>query len=236
MTKKEKRERLKEFNDLKSQYLDDEFLKSAFPNPIKRTQFIRKINNAVHGETYNVIGYGSLMKLTDARRTFAEISNFRNCKVEGFERIFNVGQLMRGAYLNVQRNENKSITAALITISDIDFLNFIYRETLYNMVKVKAVVSEDIDTEVDAYMVLMENPLELKANIEPMLTYVSLCIAGANELMSPNQFSTFLNETIIPSHYTNTSYSTTATTQSLFQWMEEFKLLNYLSTHIHTTR
>jgi hypothetical protein len=61
-----------------------------------------------------------------------------------------------------------------------------------------------------------------------MLTYTSLCNAGAREIMTQSQYERYLNETIIS---TNDPQRNT-----LIEWMKGFDMLDYFNNHIHIPR
>jgi len=130
------KEDLKEFRELKEMYLDKDFLDALSKNGIDSVAFANRIDEIEIGQTYKIVGYGSLLNRSDANRTFSHIKKFEVGYVEGFQRIFNMGHISTGSYLNVKNTAHKIMPIALITIGWQDMFEFYYREQRYKVIDV----------------------------------------------------------------------------------------------------
>lgn len=172
-------------------YLTKQFLAQFGKDKEARNRFVKFIHELNVDIEYTVIGYGSLMNQKDAERTFNDISNFELGTIREWERVFNMGTVKNGAYLNVRECEWASISVALITISAEDYIQFYLREFWYDLVSIEAVNSNN--EKIQATMVVGRDNINEKLN--PMLNYVMLCLKGIQELGGNERALRFLEDT-----------------------------------------
>eukprot|EP01080_Neovahlkampfia_damariscottae_P006697 gene6697-10862_t len=75
-------------------------------------------------EEITIIGVGSLLSTTSAKRTFPELKNFRKGKIQGYKRCFNlvgISALLKG-FSNLDTNEITSLSAIKSDPNDVMFV------------------------------------------------------------------------------------------------------------------
>ena len=215
MTKEKKPPSLKEVKD---KYLTDgnmDFIETYYGTE-KSVEFARHVA-ALEDKDYKVVGYGSLMKESDARRSFRYLKGIEPSFLHGWIRIFNMGKMETGSYLNIQESESAKTPIALLTIGYQDVPELLLREIAYDIIDV-AINGEP------AIMVYQPDISQQSIGIQPMLTYLSLCIEGAKELFGYKGIDMFKDSTLT---YDN---------KSIREWMNGFSLNNYLETHNQVSR
>jgi len=178
-----------------------------------------------------IIGYGSLLKKSDAERSFDKMIDHRIAYIDEYRRIFNFGKTYKGSWLNVEHDAAAhGMPVALITINADDMLAFYEREALYDNVLVTArVPNVDPDgdrtfSNINAVMVIVRDKLSINPSIEPMLSYANLCTQGMKEIGDQNDLASYLNNTRLTDG------------SSLNTWYNNLNVLDYIKRHTHQTR
>jgi hypothetical protein len=181
------------------------------------------VNLMGYQQEYPIIGYGSLMKRSDALRTMPGLKSHELVHVYGYRRIFNMW-----GYLNVEKYITEEMPAALITLPVEDILNFAYRERNYTLEK--AVYYEHTaalaKTSRKEAVILLANDEARTTYGEPILTYLLLCMTGARELGGWDALQRFIETT-----WTNQG--------PLNDYLKTYKLegiIQYVTRNPHTTR
>lgn len=168
---------------------------------------------------YPIIGYGSLMKRSDALRTMPGLKSHELVSVYGYRRIFNMW-----GYLNVEKYISCAMPCALVTLPVEDIFNFAYRERNYTLEK--AIYTEVLDDENKEAVILLANDEARTTYGEPILTYLLLCMTGARELGGWDTLQRFIDTT-----WTNQG--------PLNDYLKTYKLegiIQYVTRNPHTTR
>lgn len=168
---------------------------------------------------YPIIGYGSLIKKSDALRTMPGLKSHKLVSVYGYRRVFNMF-----GYLNVEKNVNERMPCALIELPVEDILNFAYRERNYTLEKTG--YYDPVSTERKEGVILLANDEARTTYGEPILTYLLLCMTGARELGGWDTLQRFIDTT-----WTNQG--------PLNDYLKTYKLeglIQYVTRNSHTTR
>lgn len=215
-----------EFNGLVKNYLHEDILLDLVEAGIDVDRYVANIKSIRKGQDYKVVGYGSLLKKSDAKRTFSKMKSTRVGYVKNYQRIFNMGNTQTGSYLNVEFVKDNILPVALITITAEDMFGFYYRESRYETIDVDVYPSDNCLPNaftVKAKMVTIKDAMYINPVIEPMLTYTLLCIEGAKELFGSKDFKVFMDETM--TNHSNLRY-----------WLKTLNVYNYALSTKHTSR
>ena len=221
MTKEKKLPSLKEIKD---KYLTDENIEyiEEYYGTEKSVDFARNVA-ALEDKDYYIVGYGSLMKESDAKRTFKYLKSIRGIWLYGWRRIFNMGRMETGSYLNVYKvsNDSDGMPVALLKVSFRDMPEFFLREILYN--------ADTLELNIDgklkgAYIVHQPDISRHTIGIQPILTYTLLCIEGIKDFFGYDGMKGFYETTEL---YNG---------RPINEWLNTVNILEYAETHKHTTR
>lgn len=203
------------------EFLMEFFRISEHTDPYKTEavkEFIRKIDKIAIQETYTLIGYGSLMKLSDAKKTL-DVINFEYGYIRGYERIFNIG--FDTAYLNVQRSEKTILNVALIEFPFYNLPNIIRRESLYEI--------ETVQYDNRTALIAIASTPQTNDILEPQLNYLHLCLTGAKELGGLKAIDQFIDNTYCYSQFHNAQVT-------IREYLSKLNLINYIIRYDYSSR
>lgn len=145
-----------------------------------------------------IVTYGSLIHPAEVRNLFglSEDEHIR-VKVRGYRRRFNKRiaehiyretEPEKTAVLNLERNEGEWFNGLLLgPVERSDFRQYAFREQEYELEKISPLDLEfyhsaaDIPSGVDAiYTCLLNDESKLSSSIEPVPSYLDLCLSGAS--------------------------------------------------------
>jgi hypothetical protein len=168
---------------------------------------------------FNVIGYGSLLKLSDAQRTMPSLEKVELGYIKGYRRIFNLLGTT-GNYLNVYHvDSDEPMPVAYMKIKQDEIYDFAFRERRYQL------ELTTLDSGEEA-LILLANDSWIDYNQPPILTYLLLCMTGAHELGWYKVLNEFINTT-------DTNFG------PLERWLKTSQLegvINYIIRNGHTSR
>lgn len=168
---------------------------------------------------FNIIGYGSLLKLSDAQRTMPSLKKVELGYIKGYRRIFNLYG-GTGNYLNVYPcEEQEQVPVAYMKINKNEIMDFAFRERRYTL------ESTTLDNG-EQGLLLLADEIWKDHNQPPLLTYLLLCMTGAHELGGYKVLNEFINTT-------DTNFGT------LRRWLKTNQLegvVNYVIRNGHTSR
>lgn len=175
---------------------------------------------------YTIAAYGSLMAENDIPRTLGRDYTIEMGLLYGYKRIFNLGRMESGSYLNIFKTNDMTdnIVVNLITVPFEKIPNYILRESWYEPVMVKC-IGEDFQT-VDAITVISDTD---DFGIEPMLNYTHMCLQGAKSLFGIQGAKCMLDNTLC---YSSNSHGYV----TLREWLEEVDLVNLMIKQSYTNR
>lgn len=196
--------------------------------------FLNTIDGIPKSEKYTIAAYGSLLNISDIFRTMPTADNFRAGIIRGYTRIFNIGRLGQGCYLNIQPSDyTNKLTCNFIDISYEDLPEYILREGYYNI--------EILDPSdyIDSISGNVNNPvltvvgdqsiINQSIGIEPQLNYVHLCLTGMKDVAGWEGVQEFLHDTLCYSNKTNDYIP-------LKHWLNSLDLAKYLVTNNYSSR
>lgn len=202
----------------KQLWASDHFYKQLFGKKLDFNEpFIRKLrwqlNNLPEQDSYNIIGYGSLLNENSLKRTIKEPSNPVPVFILGYERIFNVGNWETGAFLNIREAKDSMMICNKITIKAKEMPEYLIREGLYDLIEVKY-KNINNDEYGKAYTVISN---DFVSSIQPQLNYLHMCIDGIINLAGRYGARNFMDTTYCYSQKNGQLIK-------LSQWLEEVDL------------
>lgn len=210
------------FEELKEKWMSTDFIESKLflfrkkgekenPKVARFREQIRKLED----REYHMIGYGSLMNTCDIYRTMPRFKKHQAGYINGWRRIFNMGNVLTGSYLNVYKApEERNMLVAVITVDVKDMPSIIAREINYEFVEQTVFVKGK--PRVGLMVVGLEASKEV---LNPQLNYLHLCVSGAYNLEGDEGATNFVE-------------STDTMICSLSDW---FKHMNFLSLMTYQT-
>jgi hypothetical protein len=181
----------KTFNQLRETYLVK--LKDRKDLSDEQRKEIADKVTKLQDRDYKVIGYGSLLNINDVYRTSPNLVKHEVGYLNGWTRIFNMGNTNTGSYLNVYPNdEQENMIVAILTIPSKDMMEFIEREINYRFVEVNV---RDTDNEVHSAWMVLGYKENVKHNLIPQVNYLHLCMNGAGKLDGQKGITNFINST-----------------------------------------
>lgn len=189
--------------------------------------FKKKLCSLPIDEKFKVVGYGSLMNGADADRTIKESEGFP-VYAPGWERIFNMGRIRTGSFLNVRRNDNavKDMAAIMYEVNWEQMPALLMREGLYDLEW--TTVRDEWGTEHEALIVVgsLGNQDDF---IQPQLNYLHLCMTGIQDQFGFEGVDNFLDTTFCysPNHQSQVSVR---------EWLTTMNTLTYILSHDYSPR
>jgi len=134
-----------------------------------------------------IFGYGSLLSRMSRHRTFVESELHENVELRGYQRILNA---CCGEYLvmNIQPNQDVSITGIVAKVEDEDFPALREREGGYDLIEVTQAISIDVGQ--PTYTFMMREPR--CAGVPISYKYLNTCLSD----MPVEQHTQWLRETV----------------------------------------
>lgn len=222
--------RSKKFVDLYKEYYDEDITRMSDDRIVKNSiigiynQYNKCLYSALsYYETspdyFNIIGYGSLLKLSDAQRTMPSLKKVELGYIKGYRRIFNLYG-STGNYLNVYHTDSQQpMPVGYMKISKDEIHDFAFRERRYTLELTTLENGEDA-------LILLADNAWVDNSQPPILTYLLLCMTGAHELGGYKVLNEFIKTT-------DTNFG------SLQRWLETSDLngvINYVVRNGHTSR
>lgn len=179
------------FEDLKNNYIINLNQRTDLSKDVVEN-IINKVTK-LEDKEYKIVGYGSLLNISDVYRTSPNLISHEVGYIDGWSRIFNMGNTDTGSYLNVYPDEEQTdMIVAILTVPAKDMFNFIEREINYRFVTVN--VKDGNNTLHEAIMVLGYSD-QVKHNLIPQLNYLHLCMTGVGKLAGKRGVDNFVNST-----------------------------------------
>lgn len=212
--------------------LRDDFTEEEKQNKFKSlTKIFSEIE---YGKIYKVVGYGSLLNKKDAKRTCKNLISHEIDFINGYRRIFNLGDSKHGNFLNVEPCKlTKNMVVAVLTVDHNDMLNLVQREWYYKWVTVKT------NNNGECYMVVGDSGFNAEA---PMLNYLHLCFSGVKSLCLNYYYNQYAQDDKLIvektyynlNNFLNTTY--TAKGVSLKNYLTNFNYINYMFNYEYKNR
>ena len=128
-----------------------------------------------------LFGFGSLINLSSAQKSFKRVltqDDLVAVKIKGYERVWNAvesiqfdNEIVRGVFLNIQKNENSILDGVVIEISQEELEILKLREKNYSCITIKSndVINKIFNDDLIAFMTINEEKL---AKIGDINTYI----------------------------------------------------------------
>tara|TARA_R110000787_G_scaffold64829_2_gene146297 strand:- start:1765 stop:2475 length:711 start_codon:yes stop_codon:yes gene_type:complete len=177
------------------------------------------VSQVGYEETYTIVGYGSLLKESDAYRTMPDMKNHRLGYIDKFRRIFNMW-----GYLNVEVDlDVKNMPVGIAELNTSDVISFAFRERNYFVQKIPFT---EIDESTSSGLMVIANEENQTTQGEPIITYLLLCMTGVRELGGYKALNKFIETT-----FTNQG--------PLLHYLQEYNLtglIQYVTRNSHIKR
>jgi hypothetical protein len=222
-------------DDITRYWNSNEFLLDMFGNNFNKTStasnLVNTLNSLPLSYTYTIAAYGSLLNAKDIYRTMPSAKNFRAEYIYGYQRIFNMGSLETGCFLNIKKDYKENTLCRFIDISYEDLPEYILREGLYNITELrKAEYSVAIPDKQPVLTVIGKQYFINKSvGIEPQLNYMHMCLTGIKELAGMTGVNNFLNKTLC---YSNDDYDYIPAKE----WLYKLDITNYMISKNYSSR
>jgi len=218
------------FNDLRNYWNSDKFIKDNFGDPKENRKYakslIKKLNKLPELDIFPIVAYGSLMNNADARRTVGETDS-EVMTIPGWERVFNIGNIASGSFLNVRKSRYGNDMDVIIRYVKAEKMpKLLMRESLYDMEIVEAIDANGHKHNV--YMVVAD-PYYEDPWINVQLNYLHLCMTGIKVDGDRQMMDNFLTTTYC---YSNEL----AKEVTIDEWLNSVSLKNYLLIHRYSSR
>ena len=171
---------------------------------------IKKAILSLEDRPYWVVGYGSIINKRSREKTFPDAMKTSACTVSGWQRVFDLSS-SKGSYANVRENAEHSFNGIAVKVAGEDMIDFVLRESNYDLVDVKAVLADN--TEVDAKIVVAKVNKDAE---QPRLDYVQAIVNGMSGLSGKDGVMKFLENSYLADGVT-----------TLKEWMENLDLAEY---------
>ena len=115
-----------------------------------------------------LFGFGSLINLSSAQKSFKRVltqDDLVAVKIKGYERVWNAvesiqfdNEIVRGVFLNIQKNENSILDGVVIEISHEELEILKLREKNYSCITIKSndVINKIFNDDLIAFMTINE--------------------------------------------------------------------------------
>lgn len=216
-------------------WASDEFLYDFFGKKWKNAnngRFAKSIQNKLLAlpvlEEFDILAYGSLMNDLSAQKTLSTFETELGT-LDKYERVFNMGSIRTGSYLNVRKvdDDTKSIEVIVRKIPFHDMPEFITREGNYNVEQV-VYFNNDIGRNKKGIIVIGK-PIMEDDFLKPQLNYVHLCMDGIKMNADMYFMDNFLENTYCFSDELSREVT-------LKKWLKNVNLLTYLKTYNYSSR
>lgn len=182
----------------------------------------KKLVADLEDKDYLVIGYGSLLNISDVWRTSPNLISHKKGYIDGWRRIFNMGSNLTGCYLNVEKSKDtKDMLVSILQVPVDDMPDLFMREINYSFETQEFRYEIDDDELHTALMVVGTHNFNNHAH--PQLNYLHLCMQGAVNLAGQEGATNFI-------------YSTYTNFGSLSSWFAKFNLEYILRSHAYCHR